>query len=192
MKPINGGYYCDFCKKEVLDLTHLTENDLLRWRSENSKSCVVINESKSSPNKFPLSHFALALLLVGGSAMFKFANAQLKDSIENVKVEISAPIEPSLGILTVHLKNQVDKPTWGNVWVQLPNGKELELYEGEKGTYFVEIPAYCKGKELVVYAEHLKKKKHLTTTMFQLSEELEVTFVFKSSKNYVRRVRGSF
>lgn len=192
MTPIEGGYYCNYCKEEVLDITNLSDSELIKWKTENSSSCVVINEQKNSSPKATLSYFALALMIVGGSTYFNFSSAQMQDEIMQVKGELTVPENPSLGLLRVNVVNQYGHPTWGNAWVELPNGKELELYEMEEGKFYVEIPAYCKGKALYVYAEHLGKKKHVSTVMYQLGEELEVSLVFKSHRKYKSVVRGKF
>jgi hypothetical protein len=152
----------------------------------------VINEPKKNVAKLSLSHFALALLVAGGTSLFNFANAQVASSIENVQVDLSVPEDPSIGILRVNLINQYGGFTWGNAWVVLPNGKELEMYEIEEGRFYVEIPAYCKGKALHVYGEHLGKRKHLSTAMYGLSEDVEVNLKFKSRKQYRRVVGGYF
>lgn len=192
MTPVEGGYYCNYCKEEVLDLTNLSDSDLIKWKTENSSRCVIINEQKNGSPKAGLSYFALALMIVGGSSYFNFASAQLQNEIMQVKGELTIPQDASLGLLTVNLVNQYGHPTWGNAWVELPNGKELELYEMEEGKFYVEIPAYCKGKMLHVYAEHLDKKKHISTVMYQVGEELEVSLVFKSHRKYKIRTRGKF
>lgn len=194
MTPINGGYHCDYCNDKVLDLTHLSEDELSKWQTENSSACIVMNEPKKETTKLTLSHFALALLIVGGTSLFNFTNAQLAEEVANVEGELNVPKDLSLGVLQVKLVNQHGHASWGDVWVELPNGKELELYELQEGSYYVEIPAYCKGKPLVVYAEHLDKKKHVSIIMYQTSEELIITIKFKSKKwrGRVGKVRGSF
>ncbi len=186
MKPIEGGYFCDYCDSEVLDLTHLSDDELSRWKIENSSRCVIINESSQSTPKLTLSHFALALLLVGGASLFNFADAQMETTVKSVDLELKKPKDPSLGILHVNLVNQHGYPTYGSVWVELPNGKELEMFETEKGKFYVEIPAYCKGKELVVTAEHLDKKKYVTTAMYQVGEDLVVNITFKAKYKRIR------
>lgn len=192
MTPIEGGYHCDYCNDKVLDISSLSENDLAKWRSENSSACVIINETKNDSSKTTLSHFALALMVVGGGAFFNFADAQLEENVSKIESELSIPQDPSLGILKVNLENQYGSRTWGNAWVELPNGKELEMYEKSEGEFYVEIPAYCKGKTLHVYAEHLDKKKHVSTVMYHVGEDVEVTLRFKSHKRYRRMVAGYF
>ncbi len=192
MTSLEGGYHCGSCNKKVTDLTHLSEVELLKWKSENATSCVVINETQQVGERSSLARFALALLMVAGSSLFTFSNAQVTTKIEEVNGQVIKSHNPSIGILQVKLVNQYDRPTWGNVWVQLPNGKELELFELEEGKYYVEIPVYCKGKELVVYAEHLGKIKHVTTSIHQVGEELSVSLKFKSRKEFRAIVVGSF
>ena len=192
MTPVDGGYYCGYCKSEVRDLTHLSEEDLSKWKTENSSQCVVMNEPNFTESKSSLSYFALALLLVGGASLFNIADAQVESNIVEAGKELSVPKDPSLGLLRVNLVNQFDNPTWGAVWVELPNGKELEMYEMEEGKFYVEIPSYCKGKELVVYAEHLGKKKHVTTVMYRVGEEVEVKIQFKADQRYKGVVMGYF
>lgn len=192
MTPVEGGYHCNYCNKEVQDISALSQKELIEWKAENPGRCVIIAESKKSKFKFSLAHFALALLIVSGGAFFNFANAQTEKSITHVKGELSIPQHPSLGILKVNLRNQFDHYVSGRVWVELPNGKELELYETEEGSFYTEIPAYCKGKTIYVFAEHLDKKKHLSTAMYKVSEELEINFVFKSHRMYRTIVVGSF
>lgn len=192
MTPVEGGYHCNYCNKKVRDVSELSWNQLITWKAENAGQCVIITQPKRSKARFSLAHFALALMIVSGGAFFNFGNAQVKEHITNVKGELNIPQDPSLGILKVNLKNQFDHHVSGRAWLELPNGKEIELYEAEEGVFYVEIPAYCKGKTIYVFAEHLDKKKHISTAMYQFSEELEVDFVFKSHRMYRTIVVGSF
>lgn len=192
MSPVEGGFHCNYCDSKVYDLSHLSESELANWKTLNGSKCIILNEPTSSGAGNPLSVFALALLIVAGSSFFNFADAQVESELKNLDVQVTASQDSSLGILQVHLINQHQDSIWGKVWVKLSNGKELELYEAEQGKYFVEIPAYCKGKEIVVFAEHLKKKKHTTTVMHQLGEDLEVTFTFKSKYRRKDMIVGYF
>lgn len=177
---VDGGYHCNYCDSKVYDLTDLSDDQLASWKSENGSKCIIINDTKQSESRNSFSLFAMALLLVGGSSLFNFADAQMESDLKKIDPTLITPQDSSLGILRVHLVNQHQDSIWGKVWVKLPNGKELELLESDQGKFYIEIPTYCKGKELVVYAEHLNKKKHLTVAMCKLGEELEITFSFKS------------
>lgn len=192
MTPTADGYHCDFCNDEVTDLTHLSASDLKQWKAENNSKCVVISDTTRKVPRLSLSHFALALMIVCGSSLFTFADAQVEKQITNVKSEVEVFQEPALGLLRVNLTNQYGYATWGTVWVELPNGKELEMLEVEEGKFYIEIPAYCQGKDIHVYAEHLGKKKHVSTQMYQVSQEVKVDIVFRSRKNYRRVVGGYF
>ncbi len=101
---------------------------------------------------------------------------------------------PSLGLLQVETVDQNDRPTWARVSVEFPNGREVEAIKLREGRYFVEVPASCKGKELVVYVEKLRVQKHRTTAMFNVGEELVVSVVVRSStgKHYFRYIKTRF
>ena len=133
------------------------------------------------------------LLVTAGSSLFNFVDAQLADKIESVNDTIPVPQNPSLGLLQVSLVNQYGHATWGRAWVVLPNGKELEMYESaEKGRFYIEVPLYCKGKDMVVYAEQLGDKKKKVTVMFQVGEEIQLTFKFKANRRYKHVIGGYF
>lgn len=192
MKSIDGGYYCDYCGSEVLDLSSLNDSQLSRWREENGSACIVINEVKEKASRMPLSHFALALMIIGGGSFFNFVDAQLEQEITTVGKESSLAQDSSLGMLRVNVLNQDGFSTWGNAWVELPNGKELEMYEDEQGKLYVKIPEYCKDKTIHVYVEHSGKKKHDTVVFKEKGQEVTLDFKFRSKKMNDRIVRGYF
>lgn len=188
MKPIYGGFYCDYCEKKVYDLGEVGGKGFAEWRRNNPSSCVSVVSSEDSSGSFSISKFALVLLIVGGTTFFSNLSAQMEDTLNLVKGNVVN--QENHRKLTVNLFDKQGYGLFGSAWAILPNGKELELLEGENGEYAVVLPEYCEGKEVEVYADYngeVGKK----VIVINSSDDQRLEFVFKTKRYRRHKYRTS-
>ncbi|WP_258542955.1 hypothetical protein [Parvicella tangerina] len=191
MKQLPSGFYCDYCEKKVYDLGSISTNDYHAWRRQHPDKCVAVVESEKDLASFSLAKFALVLLLIGGGTFFNNISAQTQETILRLKDNVIQE-NSECKMLSVRLFNKKGNPISGSVWVVLPNGKELELLENKVGEYFVDVPHYCNGKEIQVYAVYFGKKKSQEVIM-KMPEGTNVDFVFKKKRyKHYRHITAGF
>lgn len=149
MKPVKGGFSCDFCSKRVIDLSHLNRDQLNSWKEKNGSQCVIINSEFNVDHvKMSLAKFGLALLLVAGSSLFVFSNAQTSNTFQQVGKILNSDTDTTDAKLTVHLIDKKGRPVSGHVWITDENDREFEMFEKEIGVY--EVPLLDDMREMMI------------------------------------------
>ncbi len=146
MQRTNNGFYCDDCKQTVLELPKVTREQLGNSKLNSESNCVVNYSETPVPKEslFTIRKFALAAMIVFGSGLFSFSNAQFAKQISKINDSTSVcPIEPAK--IVVSVQNRKNQAIWGSVKAIMPNGKELKFEEHIYGVYYLEIPAYAIG-----------------------------------------------
>jgi len=198
MTPVKGGRHCKSCYQKIYDVTDMSESQIEVLKQNVPNLCVSyeVQEDVVTPKLFSIRKFALAVLVVFGTGMFSFTNAQLSDEIGNVKEQLLNSKEQKLPEfnLKVRIYNQFDETIKGQVSIVLPNGKRLISFRSEEGFYYFLIPEYCKDKTIVVELISGKKKKNKKLKNFAPDELKEVEIKLKThySKKRTGHVVGYF
>jgi hypothetical protein len=188
LQPTANGDYCTHCAKEVINIDGMTPQEVKDLADAEGELCISTSNGSLVSYSYSIRKFALSALIVFGSSLFAFADAQVADKINTFKVE--KPKEASIALLQVVVVSQDGDTLSGSIQmeIELPNGKTLEPTEAEDGTYWVEIPAYAKGKSVTITADRYGKKKTRTVLISGLGEALveEIQFKVKRMKYYGR------
>lgn len=192
LTPTEKGDYCSYCDKEVVDIDRLSTAELENLDMSSGEVCVSTSNPNVISSTYSIRKFALSLLIVFGGALFRFADAQIEDKINSMQVEKS--MEASIAMMQVVFVDQ-DGDTLStsvDVTVELPNGKELKPILAEDDTYWVELPAYVKGKSITIKADRFGKTKTRTVYVYSVGENLveEIRFKVKRMKYKGPRYMG--
>ncbi|MCB9189207.1 MAG: hypothetical protein H6599_07970 [Flavobacteriales bacterium] len=188
MSPIENGSFCTHCSREVINTDGMSTEEVKKLARNNSGLCVSSSSSQVLDLSYSIRKFALSVLIIFGSSLFKFADAQLKKEIDSVQNELTQ--EVSIGRIQVILVDQHGDviETRGEVQIELPNGKLLNPERTEDHTFWVEMPAYVKNKTIVITAEYMGRRKTRTLVVSGLGEAIaeEISFKVKKSEIYFR------
>lgn len=176
------GDFCTHCSKEVVNIDDMSRNEVYSLMQSSQGICVSTSNAKILNLKYSIRKFALSLLIVFGGSLFKFADAQVEESIH--AISLTQPAEASIGLMQIVIVNQEEDTLYSGVKleVELPNGKLLEPNLADDGTYWVELPAYTKGKTITILANRWGKKKIRTVYVSHVGEAITERIKFKVKK----------
>ncbi len=195
MTPVAGGHHCKSCDQKIYDVTDMSESQIEALKQYEPNLCVSYEELEDevAPKLFSIRKFALAVLVVFGTGMFSFTNAQLHDEIGNVKTAILSPEEASDSTTTVELSILVmyrnKHSISASVDVVLPNGKVIMSHK-KHGAHVLKIPTYCIGKQLTINVSNDGKTKSKKLLIQKENRQVEFTYYGKSHGR--RMVQGRF
>jgi len=191
MTPVKGGHHCKSCNQKIYDVTDMSESQIEVLKQNVPNLCVSYEEQEDvvTPKLFSIRRFALAVLVVFGTGMFSFTNAQLSEEIGNVKTAILSPgasdsTTVELSVLVMY-RNKHSISAF--VEAVLPNGKVIISHK-EHGAHVLEIPTYCIGKELTINVSNDGKTKSKKLLIKKENSQVEFTYYGKS--HGTRIVRG--
>ncbi len=186
LSPTAQGMLCLHCAKEVIDVDGLSAEEVKALAESKGSICVSTSDPTVVNFSYSLRKFALSLLIVFGSSLFTFADAQLADKVGSVKIE--KPIEASIALMQISFVDQKGGTLSSSVdvAVELPNGKVIAPVLKDDGTFWLEIPAYCKGKQVLIVADRFGKKKYRSVYISGLGQEIYEEIKFKIKKIHYR------
>ncbi|CAG5085419.1 hypothetical protein [Parvicella tangerina] len=185
LSPSSNGLFCSFCSKEVLSIDGIEPDKVKKLIAENDEVCISTvkrNVIHSGPS---LRKFALSLLIVFGASLFRFADAQLLDRINSVKMSDSAVCKKRM-LEIICVDQNVDTISSSvEVVLEMPNGKELKPLLEEDNTYLFEVPAFVVGKSIVIHADRFGKKKTRKVEFLENSVRVveEIKFNVKTNRS---------
>lgn len=189
--PTEAGSYCTHCSKEVINIDGMSADEVMDLMREEGSLCVSTSNAQAINRGYSLRKFALSLLIVFGGSLFTSLSAQVESTISSIAIE--KPQAASIGILQVSFVDQHDNvlSTSVDVQIELPNGKIIEPTLSDDDFYYIELPAYVKGKSVTIIARRGDKKKVRTIYVSGLAQDLSEEIKFKTKKiKYTGRFMG--
>lgn len=180
--PTSKGGYCSHCSKEVINIDGLKPESVQELILKDKGVCI----STTNPNSIymapSLRKFALSLLIVFGTSLFTFADAQVADKIDSLN-EKNTIVQNGNMLQIVVLDQDGDAiSSTVDVVIELPNGKELKPVLHEDRTYWLEIPLFVVGRSVVIHADRFGKKKSRKIHVSGIDEPLVEVIEFKLKK----------
>lgn len=186
------GDFCTHCAKEVVNIDGMSHNEVDTLMGSSQGICISTSDAKMLNLKYSIRKFALSLLIVFGGTLFKFADAQVEKNINTISWV--QPTDASIGLMQIVIVNQDEDTLYSGVKleVELPNGKSLEPNLSDDGTFWVELPAYAKGKSVTIVANRFGKKKTRIVYVSNMGEAISerIKFKVKSPKRMTGRLMG--
>lgn len=180
MSKTDSGYHCHACEREVVDVSRMTSKEQ-EALSIVRQVCIVNTQYEPILHRQSIRSFALALILVFGTGLFSFANAQLSKDIKSLNDSLSiCPVSQAKIIATVQHTN--GSMLTATVVAILPNGKEEVFTQNEMGIYSFDIPAYALGKEIEIVVSKRNRTKVEYVSVETNEDTAALDFVFHGKK----------
>ncbi|MCB9196980.1 MAG: hypothetical protein H6600_00830 [Flavobacteriales bacterium] len=181
-----NGHFCSSCNKEVIDLDKFPFTENLKELVDNN-ACVSSSERLEIHTGFSIRKFALGLLLVFGSSLFVISEAQLADSLNELKgALLNDSINNRLDVRIVN-QQEIELYVGVEVYVILPNGQKLNPNLNNGDQIIFSIPDYSINKEIYVVAIRRGVKKSKRIVYNENTNSDIITFRFHTRK--VKRPR---
>lgn len=173
MKPVEGGRYCGSCAKTIVDLTNKSDQEIRKMYDEhNGKLCGIVMPNQLQENKYyhPLKRFALALIIVFGTSLFVFANA---NGFNQFRTKAYAQLKQA--DIKLQIKGYVfgaGNPLVGAEVVANIEGINYVAYSDVNGAFNIDVPQEYFGDITInyIYAgyKHVTKDFHVKDGMTNL------------------------
>ncbi|CAG5081605.1 hypothetical protein [Parvicella tangerina] len=152
MKPVEGGRYCGSCAKTIVDLTNKSNQEIRQLYDEhNGKLCGIVMPNQLQENKYyhPLKRFALALIIVFGTSLFVFANANGFNQFRNQAIGQLKQAEVKLQVKGFVFGE--GNPLIGAKVIASVNGIDYTGFSSVNGEFKIDIPQEYSGDITIKY-----------------------------------------
>lgn len=153
MKPVDGGRYCSSCAKTIVDLTNKTNEEIrVMYDQNDGKLCGIVMPNQLQENRYyhPLKRFALALIIVFGTSLFVFANANGFNQFRN---KAYAQLKQTEDKITIKgFVYGVGNPLVGAEVLVNINGLEYIAYTDVNGEFALEVPELVNAEMIIEYS----------------------------------------
>ena len=142
------GFYCDSCKKEVVDFRGKSLEEIHEYRKENPTiECGVFNHDVVKVNPKTIVHtifrMAFAAVFVLGFNASVLFSQEVTDADSNVNV---VKVEPSqIAYISGKVLNHIGKPIKSTITYVMTDTR-YEISTNEKGDFYFELPSELIGK----------------------------------------------